>query len=154
MGVKSSSFHAIAKADRHGYTRNLLFHVSFSEAETTVMQSLPEPIRQAFMTAKAVRLASVCVAGLDLKQFNIVEDLAIEEYITSHTLKNCLLSVLKTLWLQNAKSSEPKSEQLDLFESEVTNTFSATICKFILADSIYFKYKYDLIMKVIYAYMA
>ena len=83
MGVKSSSFHAIAKADRHGYTRNLLFHVSFSEAETTVMQSLPEPIRQAFMTAKAVRLASVCVAGLDLKQFNIVEDLAIEEYIFS-----------------------------------------------------------------------
>ena len=93
--LRCDSFNLIAKADRHEYVNKDEFPKSYCDAEALVMKSLPEPIRQGFITAKAVRLVDVCAYEFDMVQFGLIEDLAIEDYITSHSLKNCLLNRLK-----------------------------------------------------------
>ena len=58
---------------------------------------LLQPIRQGFITTKSLRLFGVCTPEFDFHSLGIVEDLDIEEYITSHALKNCLLNILKRI---------------------------------------------------------
>ena len=155
MGAKCSSFHIIAKADRHGYDDATEFPVSVCEAETIVMQALPEPLRQAFITAKAVRPSSICAPELDLNHIEIVEDLAIDDYITSHALKNCFLSILKKLGPSESSDFhllESNESQAGLSGCNIRYTFKGEMCKYILADIIYAKYQFDLQNKVMYAW--
>ena len=105
------------------------------------MTVLSAPIRQGFITAKAVRLSSVCIPGFNPSHFRLTEDLAIEDYITSHALKNCLLTKLKSLQHMTLN----KTELVDDTELEVTNdtAFSDAICKYVIADHIYGQFQAD-----------
>ena len=44
--------------------------------------------------AKGVRLSGIFRPGINMKELQIVEDLQIDDYVSSHLLKNCLFLLL------------------------------------------------------------
>ena len=100
---------------------------SYCDIEAQLMKSLPEPIRNGFITVKAIRLLGVCAPGFDMFRFGIVEDLAIEDYVTSHSLKNCLLNLLKRVY----KGGESNAGALE-YDEGIENTY----CKYAIASYI------------------
>ena len=105
------------------------------------MKSLPEPIRQGFITAKAVRLVGVCAPEFDMVGFGVVEDLAIEDYITSHSLKNCLLNKLEQLHQKRDKIR--KDSDFGLVHR--TDSIIDKHCKYAIAHFIVEEFRSNLI---------
>ena len=84
--MKSRLCYPIAKSNRHVETNDTYSLKSICKIQAQVMRTFPKPIRQGFITAKAVRLSTVCAPGFDSVQFKLTEALTIEDYITSHAL--------------------------------------------------------------------
>ena len=120
------------------FEKNIVFPDSNCEIEAQIMKLLPGPIRQGFITAKAVRLSTVCASGFDTEQFKLTEDLAIEDYITSHALKNCLLNKLKTY---RRGIQHRTYEALGPVDDGDDADLSSTICKYVIADHVYDKFQ-------------
>ena len=108
------------------------------------MKSLPETIRQGFITAKAVRLFGVCAPEFDMIRFGVVEDLAIEDYITSHSLKNCLLNKMQQVHQNRIQVYGQDSDSDSLYCGSSTID---TYCKYDIAHCIIDEFMSNLIKK-------
>ena len=141
FGIESRGYYPIAKADRHAYYDATFFPESQCEIEAKIMKALPEPIRQGFITAEAARLSTVCALGFDTTHFKLTEDLSIEDYITSHALKNCLLNKLKTY---RRGKQHLTHEALEPVDDDDNAGLSSKICKYVIADHVYERFQDDL----------
>ena len=76
--------------------------------------------------------------------FGIVENLAIEDYITSHALKNCLLNLLKRLFERKL----PKPERTSYSDSDLLHeSIADTHCKYAIASYIIDEFRSNLVAK-------
>ena len=94
--ITSYDYIAIFKRNRHYYEtlpRSVKrFLLSGSHVEKTFINSLPLNAKRGLILAKAVRITSIAKPDRDLNRtFCLSEDIAIDDLITSHLLKSCLV---------------------------------------------------------------
>ena len=115
LGLRCSKYFALAKASRFDYsTRILHFPITYSSAEALLISNVASHIRDGYITAKGLRLASICSCGVHSQDLGVSANIDIDKYITSYRLKNSLFNILKD------EDRQPNSE-----------------CKFEWADAIY-----------------
>ena len=78
----------------------------------------------------------------------VVEDLAIEDYITSHSLKNCLLNKLKQVYNKRDKGREKSRKDLEFGSLHCTNSIIDTHCKYAIAHGIIDEFRLNLVNKI------
>ena len=65
LQASCNEYLALVKCSRHKYDDDDKLVVTFSEAEHEIMRRLPGHVRGGYITAKAMRLASICEPGLN-----------------------------------------------------------------------------------------
>ena len=85
-----------------------------SAEEASLIGNVASHIKEGYITAKGLRLASICSPGVRLRDLGVSVNIDMEQYITSYRLKNSLTNILKK------KERQPTS-----------------VCKFEWADAIY-----------------
>ena len=118
---KYGSYIAICKSKRHDYfsekqskkTHGLL-KPSGSLVERAYINSLPINAKRGLILAKAVRITSIAKPDEDLSStFCLAEDVAIDELISSHILKSCLITLA-----QSWKADESEATMTSLTPSK------------------------------------
>ena len=79
--------------------------------------------------AKAVRLSEICGPGIKIKELQLVEDLHIDDYVSSHMLKNCLILLLQSLRFICADEQDNGDARMPKKDNHC--------CKYVWADRIY-----------------
>ena len=115
LGLRCSKYFALAKASRFDYSSiSRSFPITYSSAEASLIGNVASHIKEGYITAKGLRLASICLPDVRLRDLGVSANIDIEKYITSYRLKNALFNILKD------KERQPDAE-----------------CKFEWADAIY-----------------
>ena len=110
LQTSCNEYMALVKCSRHIYNSlddAFLLSVTFSEGEHDIMHRLPEHVRGGYVTAKAMRLASICEPGLNQQELGIIEPIDIQSFISSYVLKTCLYNLL--IKIENKMKTEPKN---------------------------------------------
>ena len=107
LQASCSEYLALVKCSRHKYDNNIHLPITFSEGEHEIMRTLPDYVRSGYITAKAVRLASICEPGLNPKELGVVEPIDIQSFVSSYALKNSLYNLL--INIKNKKKQEPET---------------------------------------------
>ena len=85
-------YYAISKSSRFEQRKGQPFMLSGSNLENQILERLPINAKRGLILAKAVRITSIAKHDKDLSStFCFSEDVAIDDLITSHMLKSCML---------------------------------------------------------------
>ena len=98
LGIKPCKAFFIPKMSRHDEAcPHTLFHVSHSSTEQAVISALPLNVKNGLMLAKAARIASIarptCAEDLT-SHYGLLDDIHVDDFITSYLLKTCLMKLL------------------------------------------------------------
>ena len=143
LSVECREFLILAKVSRHNHQPSDYFQQSYCRAEKQVMNNLPEHITEGYIVAKAVRIAAISGQSLNTDTLGIVEDINVDDFITSYVLKTCLFNVLNKL---HAESNCERNVDLDNMNSEYVPIQD---CKYAWADAIYAELERALIDRVL-----
>ena len=92
--VYCENFYTIAKVSRHAQYKRTLdnFTLSYSEVEKEFLRAVPLVVKHGYILAKAVRITCIAKPDEDLREtFALDEDIEIDELVSSHMLKTCLI---------------------------------------------------------------
>ena len=129
--VPCENFYAIAKVSRYARHKRTLddFTLSYSEVEKEFLRAVPLVVKHGYILAKAVRITCIAKPDEDLREtFALDEDIEIDELVSSHMLKTCLIREFADRKEQDFTAVDVAIKVYEHFHSELKSGVLTSWC--------------------------